>query len=1601
MRFARPFLCLSGILSALFTTLPAMAQSAGDSVNMVSGTGWTNGDPFLQRQNEPSLAVSTRNTLHLLGGANDYRSVDIAGLAGQSERADAWLGIFKSFNGGQTWQSTLLPGFPLDSSPAGLASPLHGFQAAADPTVRSGTSGLFFYSGIAFNRGTNAPGVVFVARFIDNDNKENGDATHANGSVTNLAPTDPVQYLGTVVVDTGNSGQFLDKPWIATDVPRGTATCTVPFTKPDGSQGTQTIPAGQVYLTYTSFNGTAGKLNSQDTKIMFTSSQDCGATWNKPVKLSESSSINQGTIIVVDPSSANNAAATIYVAWRRFATSSQPDAIEIVKSADGGNTFSKSVDAVVFPAECSTTSPPPAGCPFDQGTTAASFRTSAFPALTVDDTGRVYLGWSQRQASGDARIMMQVSPDGLNWTSAPALVDNGPVLDDNGNPFSNLSGHGHQLMPTLSFGAGKLSLAYFDFREDHTLGVFTENADLSSYTETRQLEGELIGNPGSSLVFSPFVSDAAPPLTTRRHTIDVQGAQTSPLPAGAVGVPTFAPFRISRYLFGINPFDSQNEAEQLQVDAPDLPMFEQGTVPFFGDYIDIASAPPFLFQGGKWVFNTNSANLPVFHAVWTDNRDVVPPPDGNWTHYEPPFSASNPAGSANTSVFDPTQKVTACQVGVNDGFVASRNQNIYTSIVAPGLVVGSLGNAKPLGFDPSNPSQLLQRAFTVTLRNTTTAQRTFRISIANQPALANGQLDPRGQASLLQLSLQTSLDVTVGAQASISRAVFIQSSNPSASVTVNAQEITAPSGTLVPGGLQGFVTFNPDPSAPQLLNPDNFGFTNPAILSAETHNPSIANPSIANPSIANPSIANPSIANPSIANPSIANPSIANPSVVTALNPSIANPSIANPSIANPSIANPSIANQSVTDATYQVTNTGNTTTSYAVKLFQKAPLPTGVNLQLIVTKQYLLPVAQGCNLLQQVQNVVIANVPNPVFTPAGSLGDPDLPDPAVTNATLALEPGELGQVVIRANVSDLNAMQNLLANTFTPVVVAHPANTGFAIPPATLAILSNSLPDAVAGSSYSGQINLFGGLAPYSIAVTNGAFPAGLSIDNTGLITGTPSAAGIVTFTIQVTDSAAQPSITTQVLSIRIGNPLVITTTTLPAASVSVPYSATLIATGGFGTETWSLASGALPAGLSLSGGGVISGTTLASGGTFNFTVQVADSSCLVSVSNCQPQTAKQTLTIVIDSTPPVITPKVVGTLGLNGWYVSNVTVTWSAIDPESGIASSTGCGPTSVTVDTAGLTLTCSATNGAGLLSSNTVTIKRDATPPIIVGSRAPAPNAAGWNNTNVTVSLTCTDGLSGVAPGYPTGGTALTSNTPAAGVTVSGLCVDLAGNGSASNVGPIKIDKTPPTITITAPANGGTYSLNATVASNFSCADALSGISTCVGPAASGTNFNTNTFGTHTFTVTATDVAGNQAQVTSTYTVGYNFIGFLSPLNVAGSVSAPTFSGTVNQGSAVPLKWELLDSSGSVIGNLSTLTSIIACPSSSPSAPPMPPCVLLYSPTSGAKGNSTFRFSSPQFIFNWDTASTIGSVAGFFTVELQLNDGSAIKATTIQFK
>ncbi|MDR1998638.1 MAG: HYR domain-containing protein [Frankiaceae bacterium] len=82
-------------------------------------------------------------------------------------------------------------------------------------------------------------------------------------------------------------------------------------------------------------------------------------------------------------------------------------------------------------------------------------------------------------------------------------------------------------------------------------------------------------------------------------------------------------------------------------------------------------------------------------------------------------------------------------------------------------------------------------------------------------------------------------------------------------------------------------------------------------------------------------------------------------------------------------------------------------------------------------------------------------------------------------------------------------------------------------------------------------------------------------------------------------------------------------------------------------------------------------------------------------------------------DTTPPVIHPTVDGTLGANGWYTGTVSVSFSVHDPDSPITAAAGCDARTISADTKGTTITCTATSYGGT-DSQTVVIKRDATPP-----------------------------------------------------------------------------------------------------------------------------------------------------------------------------------------------------------------------------------------------------------------------------------------------
>jgi hypothetical protein len=127
-------------------------------------------------------------------------------------------------------------------------------------------------------------------------------------------------------------------------------------------------------------------------------------------------------------------------------------------------------------------------------------------------------------------------------------------------------------------------------------------------------------------------------------------------------------------------------------------------------------------------------------------------------------------------------------------------------------------------------------------------------------------------------------------------------------------------------------------------------------------------------------------------------------------------------------------------------------------------------------------------------------------------------------------------------------------------------------------------------------------------------------------------------------------------------------------------------------------------------------------------------------------PYAERALLWTVADTTPPLITPDVQGMLGQNGWYRSDVTVTWDLTDPESAITSSSGCGATTITTDTQGTTITCTATSLGGT-SSRSVTIRRDATPPTI--TCAPSPHTLWPPNQKlipVTTTITVSDSGSG---------------------------------------------------------------------------------------------------------------------------------------------------------------------------------------------------------------------------------------------------------------
>ncbi|MGD1070506.1 MAG: putative Ig domain-containing protein, partial [Bryobacteraceae bacterium] len=163
-------------------------------------------------------------------------------------------------------------------------------------------------------------------------------------------------------------------------------------------------------------------------------------------------------------------------------------------------------------------------------------------------------------------------------------------------------------------------------------------------------------------------------------------------------------------------------------------------------------------------------------------------------------------------------------------------------------------------------------------------------------------------------------------------------------------------------------------------------------------------------------------------------------------------------------------------------------------------------------------------------------------------------------------------------------------------------------------AITTSSLPNGVLSQPY-GPVTMSatGGTGVYSWSATGA--PAGLTMSTTGVLGGTPAAAGTFSVTVSAASGGVNVSAVFLLTILPTALPLQIpggggaTQLTLTGGTVAVPYSQTLPASNGNPPYSWSVAGGALPEGLSLSAAGTLSGTPNQAG-TYEFTGQVTDAS-------------------------------------------------------------------------------------------------------------------------------------------------------------------------------------------------------------------------------------------------------------------------------------------------------------------------------------------------------------------------------------------------------
>ncbi len=505
----------------------------------------------------------------------------------------------------------------------------------------------------------------------------------------------------------------------------------------------------------------------------------------------------------------------------------------------------------------------------------------------------------------------------------------------------------------------------------------------------------------------------------------------------------------------------------------------------------------------------------------------------------------------------------------------------------------------------------------------------------------------------------------------------------------------------------------------------------------------------------------------------------------------------------------------------------------------------------------------------------------------------------SLTSNTLTGTPTAAGAYTFTITCTDANGVQG--SRTYS-----------MSVDPGQVLVLGPaSLPNATNGTVYTQTVVATGGTGTgYVYTLDSGALPTGLTLSATGVITGTPTAAGSYTFSVRAEDSANNFQTKSYTIVVDPGAVLTLAPASLPNAASGAAYTQTVVATGGTGTGyIYTVDSGALPTGLTLSSTGAITGTPTAAG-TYTFTVRAIDSAGNF-------QTKEYTVTVVAVAVGPASLPS-----ATNGMAYSQAITPTGGTGPYVCVVSA-GTLPAGITLSNNTLsgiptaagsyTFTITCTDANGVQGSRTYSMTVDAGQVLVLGP-ASLPNAT--NGTAYTQSVVATGGT---GTGYvytldagalPTGLTmsaagAITGTPTVAGTyTFTVRAVDSAGNfqtksytlvvapGAVLALGPVSLPKA---------VNGGVYtqSVVATGGTGTGYVYSLTSGALPTGLTLSAAGLVTGTptaAGTFTFEVRAVDSAGNFQTKTYTVVIDPGAVLNLGPQTLNAPTQGVAYSGTV---------------------------------------------------------------------------------------------------------